>query len=652
MKSFRAKLSVMVAIFALVFIAAGIASVHFIGIGMLRNFIGESQREMAGLIAKDVSDTVDAEINSESAKNQAGRSNPSIGSVTFDKRKDAWVLPLSGTVIGQDGALKDRYAASIDIARFFKPLECFKTGKTGIAVIVDDKGYLAFHPLAKPFKYKFSSYEELRRAIQNKNRWSLMDTVYLSKGKTLAAFSEVDNAMLLSAGIKWRVFVIQNDGEALAPIYSLLVRLALAGLTLALLLIAGAYILGGYFIRSITQARNTMRKVALGDINPKMNIPSGDEFGDLTDSLNEMTDAIKREWQMTTDAMPEAVFVIDRNNVILKANANFIKMFHLKEGDIVGRKYSDVLPKLKKPWPSCSADKANIGKQAEEIYDPAIGIPILVTIAPILDTKGERKGAIYIIKDLSSEKKTAAEIEERKGKIQKVEGIKNDLLITVADLQKPLSVIEQELKRISREKGARLIEREQKVIEESTLEIDRLIRCISRLTDIGKLEIKTDSLKEEMMDFKDLIRKRLFDYEPKIRGKGLELKTDIPKGDLHVYGDKEKIGIVISILIENSIKFTSKGRVDIAVKDLKESVEFSITDTGIGIAREDIGKVFGRLQQFSHIEDPLKKATGLSLSLCKEIVEAHGGSIWLESEPGIGSKFIFTLPKRKEPGLQ
>ena len=745
-------MAILIAVIFSIAITAGIISGYFTGVGLLRNFIGESQREISSLLADNISDMVDKEIEgarvmatSETLRKAAIESNlryknmgeqevlrqiletakkwdsaetsaplvnefykdeassalrsafsekenifdviltdrfgallgasnrPSsfyygdkdwwkgafdkkrgklfIGAVTSNKAKDTWLLPVAVPVRDEDGEVVGIYAKFISIDKFFKPIAKFNIQKTGNAALVDDKGYLVFHPSAKSFKNKFSSYEALQKAIQSPNRWCVMDTVYLHTGKTFAAFSEVDNPRLLAGGTKWRVFVTQDVLEALTPVYKFVIRSVFTRAILVLLVLVAGYMLSGHFLRPIVCLRKAMDLVSAGDFGYKVKITTKDELGLLSQHFNEMTDAIKHEWQMTIDAMPEAVFVIDKNHVILKANANFIKMLRLKEGDVIGRKCYEVLHKLKKPWPSCPAERAMVikDKQVVEIDDPAIGIPLLVTVSPIFDKNGEYRGAIHIAKDISPEKKAAEDIEERSRKLQKVEGIKKDLLLTVAELAKPLSVIDQELKHISREKGARLIEREQKTIEEAALEIDRLMRCISSLTEIGKLEIKADSLKEEMIDFKDLIRKHLFAYEPKVMGKGLELKTDIPKGDLRIYCDRSKIGIVISSLMENSIKFTNKGHIEIVVKDLKDSVEFSIADTGIGISREDMGKVFGRMQQLSHVEDPLRKATGLSLSLCKEIIEAHDGAMWVESESGVGSKFIFTLPKRKEP---
>src|SRR5438067_1353605 len=130
--------------------------------------------------------------------------------------------------------------------------------------------------------------------------------------------------------------------------------------------------------------------------------------------------------------------------------------------------------------------------------------------------------------------------------------------------------------------------------------------------------------------------------------KSLKLEKNIEDDLPIISGDKDKLIQVIINLISNAVKFTDKGAVTCKVYQKKNELIVGITDTGIGIAPEDYSAIFEQFKQVGG--DTLTdkpKGTGLGLPICKEIVEHHGGRIWLESKPGKGSTFSFALPVTK-----
>ncbi len=115
-----------------------------------------------------------------------------------------------------------------------------------------------------------------------------------------------------------------------------------------------------------------------------------------------------------------------------------------------------------------------------------------------------------------------------------------------------------------------------------------------------------------------------------------------------IYADKEMISTVLRNLISNAIKFTNNGGViNINAEENTENVKISVSDNGIGIASDDLKKLFDITEVLTTKGTAGETGTGLGLLLCKEFIEKHGGKIWIESEVGIGSKFVFTLPLRK-----
>jgi len=157
----------------------------------------------------------------------------------------------------------------------------------------------------------------------------------------------------------------------------------------------------------------------------------------------------------------------------------------------------------------------------------------------------------------------------------------------------------------------------------------------------GKLKICSENffLKSIVDDTIDLLN----DYAKK---KNITVLNEIP-GQIKVFADKNMISSVIRNLFSNAIKFTRDGNVRITAKDVNTFVECTITDTGVGIKPENIKKLFRLDTEFSTPGTANEKGSGLGLILCKEFVERNNGEIYVESEKGKGTGFMFKLPNAK-----
>ena len=173
-------------------------------------------------------------------------------------------------------------------------------------------------------------------------------------------------------------------------------------------------------------------------------------------------------------------------------------------------------------------------------------------------------------------------------------------------------------------------------------------RIINDLFNISKIEAGQLELRKTQVSINDLVKQLASSLRLKTKEKGLKLKTDIPKNDINIYIDPDRIIQVFDNLTYNAIKFTEKGSIELSVKDKKNEIECAVKDTGIGISKEDLSKVFQKFQQFDRTPGPGKKGTGLGLAISKGIVELHKGKIWIESELRKGTKFSFVLPKTRD----
>ncbi|MDF2629680.1 MAG: two-component sensor histidine kinase [Symbiobacteriaceae bacterium] len=176
----------------------------------------------------------------------------------------------------------------------------------------------------------------------------------------------------------------------------------------------------------------------------------------------------------------------------------------------------------------------------------------------------------------------------------------------------------------------------------------RLLQMINDLLDLSRLDAGKVKLFREVLDVRDLARDAERTVRPLAERKGLTLTMEVPAHLPLVEADPLRITQVLLNLLSNAIKFTPEGgRVTITARVTGEFLEVSVTDTGIGIGPEDRERVF---EKFSQAGRDRPEGTGLGLPLARSLVELHGGQIWLESEPGRGSTFRFTLPSCSEEG--
>ena len=171
-----------------------------------------------------------------------------------------------------------------------------------------------------------------------------------------------------------------------------------------------------------------------------------------------------------------------------------------------------------------------------------------------------------------------------------------------------------------------------------------LLRLINDVLDVSKIEAGQLKLSLNEYSMKDLVDNVTVAIEPLVTEKGLTLKTSVPD-DLPIgTGDQQRITQVLLNLLGNAIKFTDEGDVSVEIDADGGGFVISVSDTGSGITEEEQKKIFEEFHQVDDSNTRNKGGTGLGLTITKHIIEMHGGELWVESKPGEGSIFSFTLP--------
>lgn len=326
----------------------------------------------------------------------------------------------------------------------------------------------------------------------------------------------------------------------------------------------------------------------------------------------------------------EAIVVVDKSGLVLFANPASARLFNRERKELVGKPFGF-------PLPGDRIVEINIPGKSKEV-----GIAQMQQMP--IEWQG-RRAVILLIHDISELKKTEmlkAAMDERR----RIDRIKNEFISNVShELRTPLTSVREGISQILEGFLGKTTQRQKEFLSMCLEDIDRLSRIIDGLLDISRIESGKIILKKETLDIVELARSAVSSFSVKIKNKGLELIEDFPKEKTEIYADKDRIIEVFINLLGNAIKFTDKGQIGVSVKNKPKMIECAVSDTGRGIAKKDLPRVFSRFQQFGRVFGPGEKGTGLGLSIVKSIIELHKGQIRVESRLNKGTKFIFTLFK-------
>jgi signal transduction histidine kinase len=174
-----------------------------------------------------------------------------------------------------------------------------------------------------------------------------------------------------------------------------------------------------------------------------------------------------------------------------------------------------------------------------------------------------------------------------------------------------------------------------------------LRELISEILDMSKIEAGMMELRYDIVDVQQVSREIIANARSLIYNKDIDVHLELDPRLSTIEADRTRLIQILFNLMSNAIKFTNEGAVSLILEDAGEEIQFAVQDTGIGIRESDIPIIF---EQFRQIDGSLTRSaggTGLGMPISKSLVELHGGEMFVESQPGVGSTFTFTLPKRR-----
>ncbi|MBI3324665.1 MAG: PAS domain-containing protein [Candidatus Omnitrophica bacterium] len=254
--------------------------------------------------------------------------------------------------------------------------------------------------------------------------------------------------------------------------------------------------------------------------------------------------------------------------------------------------------------------------------------------AVVEDEGGKTVGMVSVLTDVTKQRE--------------LDRLKTEFVSNVThELRTPIVAIQHSLGVMLQQAAGELSEQQRSFLTIADRNIGRLNGMVNDLLDLAKLEARKMELKRQMTAIKPLVGATLETVHAWAKSRGVRLESRVQEALPELSMDASRIEQVLSNLIGNAIKFTPNGGliiVSVRLADGGETVQLSVEDNGPGIAKEDIPKLFKKFQQVGNRTPGDIHGTGLGLAISKELVEMHGGRIWVESDKGKGARFNFTLP--------
>jgi len=239
-----------------------------------------------------------------------------------------------------------------------------------------------------------------------------------------------------------------------------------------------------------------------------------------------------------------------------------------------------------------------------------------------------------------------AQIKSQAGELEKANKEICDFTAMIAhDLRSPLNNVMGVSELMTESAFGPVTDEQKKWLGKVVETVRQLVALVNNFLDVSKLEAGQLDLNVEPIDIGQLFDAVLEDYQFVAKDREVFLRKKIGAPLQQFRGDRRRLEQVLGNLVGNALKFTpADGEVELGADSSNSGTTVWVKDTGVGIAPEELGKLFEKYKQTSSGETSKQKGTGLGLAICKMIVQAHGGKIWAESQPNQGAKFAFTLP--------
>ncbi|UNC90881.1 two-component system histidine kinase PnpS [Candidatus Contubernalis alkaliaceticus] len=387
----------------------------------------------------------------------------------------------------------------------------------------------------------------------------------------------------------------------------------------------------------------TAQNIARGNFDQTIDIKGEDEIGQLGAAFNHMAQTLKEKVQEIVrsksqlesflSSMVIGIILLDREGKIILSNPAAEAIISFSQEEVVGKSHLSVLRDYQLSEKVESVLKTGKTQRLEIVLNFPYEKILEVNLAPVKDVQEKVIGLVIAIHDITE--------------IRRLEKVRSEFIANAThELRTPVTSVKGFAETLLEQETLEDPQLVREFLEIIEREAERLNRLINDLLELTKIEY--DGLvKFVPVDVKGLIEETSKKLELQIKKKTLKLCLDLPDSPVHVLGDEDKIHQVLLNLLDNSMKYTPEGgSIKVTLLEKVKEILVVVEDTGIGIPREEISRIFERFYRVDKARSRKMGGTGLGLAIVKHIIETHHGRIWVESNLTQGSRFYFTLPKR------
>ncbi|BDH63779.1 PAS domain-containing sensor histidine kinase [Lysinibacillus sp. PLM2] len=476
--------------------------------------------------------------------------------------------------------------------------------------------------------------------------------------QSIAAQTSIDK-IALSAATQSRVWVLATpifnslgpNGEIIGTIYiesnienvfdqvNEINQIFAVGTAMSLVI---TIILGILIARTITRPISDMRKQAQamsrGNFSRKVRVYGNDEIGQLAISFNHLTNRLQ-EATATTEAerrklssvltnMTDGVIATDRKGKVILINDPALNFLNTSKEATLNRPIASVLG-LEQDY--SFEDLLNMKDSVNlDFSSPENRLILRANFSVIQKETGFVNGLITVLHDITEQ--------------EKIEMERREFVANVShELRTPLTTMRSYLEALA--DGAW---RDEAIaptfLNVTQTETERMIRLVNDLLQLSKMDSRDYKLNKEIVEFNTFFN-RIIDRFEMSKSQHVEFKRYLPESSYFVEIDTDKLTQVIDNIISNALKYSPDGgNIRFGVTVQESVLKVMISDDGMGIPKENVTKIFDRFYRVDRARSRAMGGTGLGLAIAKEMIEAHGGKIWAESEEGVGTTIFFTLP--------
>lgn len=403
-------------------------------------------------------------------------------------------------------------------------------------------------------------------------------------------------------------------------------------------------------IRPILTLKEATNRISSGDYSVSVAISGEDELGSLTADFNQMAGKLRTYHELNVRKILaeqqkiEAIFAniqdgilfVGTDCVILDANLTALEVFRLKRKEVIGHHFLELVKQeelfndLKKCLETATTLEYPEHDNVLSIRQKDKQLHFEYSFTPILSANGDLMGVMLLLRNITS--------------IKELDRLKSEFVMIVShELKTPLTSLNMSIDLIRESLGENPAPQHAELLRIAKEDINRLKLLISDLLDLSKIEAGKIDMHFAAVSPCRMLEAIVHYFQPQLdlRNVGAEIICD--PGLEEVWCDEEKLMLVFSNLLANALNAVKTGgRIVLQAAEQGNYILFSVADDGIGIPLEYQNKIFDRFVQVE--EHKAAGGTGLGLTISREIVRAHGGSIWVESMPEQGATFFFTIP--------